>query len=261
MVMMLFVIDVGNTNTVLGVFDEGTLQHEWRIKTDRYKTEDEFAVLIQSLFELKQLTFSSIQSIMISSVVPPIMHALEKLCHEYFQIEPLIIGHKMIRSCLHIEYPKPEELGADRMVNAVGAIEKYGAPLIIIDFGTATTYCYIDENKAYEGGLISPGINISLDALYRKAAKLPKIEVEQPDTVVGHTTVKAMQSGVYYGYVGQVDGIVKRILKEKSVDAKVIATGGLAKLIANASETITEVEPHLTLFGLEAIYRKVQKKQ
>lgn len=260
MVMMLFVIDVGNTNTVLGVFREGTLQHEWRIKTDRYKTEDEFAVLIQSLFKLEQLTFPSIQSILISSVVPPIMESLEKLCQKYFQVEPLIIGHKMIESCLQIKYPRPEELGADRIVNAVGAIEKYNAPLIIIDFGTATTYCYIDEEKAYQGGLISPGINISLDALYRNAAKLPKIEVEQPKTIVGQTTVKAMQSGVYYGYVGQVDGIVKRILEEQSVDAKVIATGGLAGLIANGSETIDYVEPHLTLFGLEAIYRKTQRE-
>lgn len=251
---MLFVIDVGNTNTVLGVFEDNQLLHEWRIKTDRYKTEDEFAVLLNSLFDMSRLEFSQIEAIMISSVVPPIMQALEKLCLKYFELQPIIINKDTVQQSIQITYPHPNEIGADRIVNAVGAIEKYGVPLIIIDFGTATTYCYVDKEGNYTGGLIAPGINISLDALYQKAAKLPKIEIEEPDHIIGRSTVEAMQAGVFYGYVGQVDGIVRRIHKEQGEDAKVIATGGLAKLIANASETIETVDPYLTLTGLAKIY-------
>lgn len=256
---MLFVIDVGNTNTVLGVFENKQLLHEWRIKTDRYKTEDEFAVLLNSLFDLRGLKFTQIEAIMISSVVPPIMQALEKLCLEYFELQPIVINKDTVRASLQITYPHPDEIGADRIVNAVGAIEKYEAPLIIIDFGTATTYCYVDKDGNYTGGLIAPGINISLDALYRKAAKLPKIEIEEPDHIIGRSTVEAMQAGVFYGYVGQVDGIVRRIHKEQSEDAKVVATGGLAKLIANASETIEIVDPYLTLTGLAKIYEDYKR--
>ncbi|MFD1040716.1 type III pantothenate kinase [Virgibacillus byunsanensis] len=252
---MLFVLDVGNTNTVLGVFKEDELIYEWRIKTDRYKTEDEFGILIKSLFEHKGITFADIQGIIISSVVPPIMFALEKMCQYYFNQEALVIGKDSVRYSLKMSYPNPREIGADRIVNAVGAIDAYGGPLIIIDFGTATTYCYINEKNEYHGGIIAPGIHISMEALYAKASKLPKIEIEAPQNVVGTSTVEAMQSGFFYGYVGQVDGIVNRIKKQSIEAPTVIATGGLAPLISNASDTIDVVDPHLTLKGLYLIYQ------
>ncbi|GAA0425480.1 type III pantothenate kinase [Virgibacillus salarius] len=253
---MLFVLDVGNTNTVLGVFEGDQLKHQWRIKTDRYKTEDEFGMLVKSLFDHKEITLSDMKGIIISSVVPPIMFALEKMCKDYFHLEPMIIGKESVHSFLKMRYPNPREIGADRIVNAVGAIETFGAPLIIIDFGTATTFCYINDQQEYHGGVISPGINISMEALYSKASKLPKIEIQAPDHVVGSSTVEAMQSGVFYGYVGQVDGIVRRIEAEMGVNAKVVATGGLASLIAHESQTIQHVDPYLTLKGLYLIYHK-----
>src|SRR5690625_3067194 len=163
---MIFVLDIGNTNTVLGVFEHDQLKYEWRIKTDRHKTEDEFGILIKSLFDLEGISFSNIEGVIISSVVPPIMLALEKMCQQYFNIKPLIIGKKDVNAYLGIRYPHPEEIGADRIVNAVGAIEAYGAPLIIIDFGTATTYCYVNADAEYTGGIIAPGIKISMEALY-----------------------------------------------------------------------------------------------
>lgn len=253
---MIFVIDIGNTNTVLGIFENDELTYEWRIQTDIHKTKDEFAILIQSLFDFKGISFSEIEGIIISSVVPPIMQALEKMCEQYFDISPLVVGKNEVSSCLKISYPTPKEIGADRIVNAVGAVDMYDAPLIIIDFGTATTFCYVDENKSYHGGVIAPGIKISMDALYSNASKLPKIEIERPNQIVGQSTVEAMQAGVYYGYVGQVDGIVNRIKKEVGDDPVVIATGGLASLIAKESETIQHIEPHLTLKGLYMIYQK-----
>ncbi len=253
-VSMLFVLDVGNTNTVLGVFEKHNLKYEWRIKTDRYKTADEFGMLIKSLFNHRGLDFAAINGVIISSVVPPIMFALEKMCRDYFHTDPLVVGKETVRSHLKMSYPNPQEIGADRIVNAVGAIKEYGAPLIIIDFGTATTYCFVNENREYCGGIISPGINISMDALYQKAAKLPKIEIEAPANVIGSSTVEAMKSGVFYGAVSQVDGIVNRMKQTISQDPKVIATGGLATLIADGSETIDIVDPHLTLKGLYEIY-------
>ena len=253
---MILVLDIGNTNTVLGVFNKGDLQYEWRIQTDRHKTEDEFGMLIQSLFEYKGLTFSQINGIIISSVVPPIMQELEKMCVNYFELEPLVVGKEEVDPFLEISYPQPKEIGADRIVNAVGAISLYDTPLIIIDFGTATTFCSIDINQTYQGGIIAPGIKVSMEALYSKASKLPKIEIEQPDNIIGSSTVEAMQSGVYYGYIGQVDGIVTRMKSNMADKPTVIATGGLASLIALGSDTIDYVETHLTLKGLYIIYEK-----
>ncbi|WP_407272602.1 type III pantothenate kinase [Radiobacillus sp. PE A8.2] len=256
---MIFVLDVGNTNTVLGVFDQDKLVYQWRIHTDRHKTEDEFAMLFKSLFEHENIEISDISGIIISSVVPPIMYALERVSHKYFKQTPMIIGADSINPFLKTIYPNPKELGADRIVNAVGAIEEYGSPLIIIDFGTATTYCYINEMNEYVGGVIAPGINVSLDALYDKAAKLPKIEIMNPGNVLGSSTIEAMQSGVYFGYVGQVDEIVRRIKDQAASPPKVIATGGLATLIAKDSKTIEQVDPALTLKGLYIIYKKNEK--
>src|SRR5690625_3762670 len=253
---MIFVLDAGNTHTVLGVFEEGTLRNEWRIRTDRRKTEDELGVLVKSLFDLKGISFSDINGLIISSVVPPLIEILEKMSMDYFDLKPLIIGRKEVDPHLAMNYPYPREVGADRIVNAVGAIKKYGSPVIIVDFGTATTYCYINEKEEYVGGLIAPGIQISMEALYSKASKLPKIEIQQPTHVVGKSTVEAMQSGVFYGYIGQVDGIISKIEEQMQVKPKVIATGGLAALLANESEKIDIVDQHLTLKGLYLIYQK-----
>ncbi|HEX6593228.1 MAG TPA: type III pantothenate kinase [Bacillota bacterium] len=251
---MLFVLDVGNTNTVLGVFEHHTLKYEWRIKTDRYKTEDEFGILIKSLLEHKGIYLTDIKGAIISSVVPPIMSALENMCRNYFHIEPLIVGEETVHSHLKINYPNPKEIGADRIVNAVAAIHEYESPLVIIDFGTATTYCYVNEQKEYSGGLISPGISISMDALYKHASKLPKIEIEKPEHIIGKSTIQAMQSGVFYAFVGQVDGIIQQMKQYVKQNVTVIATGGLASLIASGAEYIDHVDPHLTLKGLALIY-------
>ena len=253
---MIFVLDTGNTNTVLGVFKNGELIHEWRIKTDRHKTEDEFGMLIKSLFDHKGILFSEFEGVIISSVVPPIMVALEAMCKVYFNLEPLIIGRENVDPFLKICYPNPEEIGADRIVNAVSAIEEFDVPLIIVDFGTATTFCYVNEQKEYMGGIIAPGIKISMEALYEKASKLPKIEIQQPPSVLGTSTVTAMQSGVFYGYIGQVDGIIGRIKNQVKTNPTVIATGGLANLLAEESATIDYVDQHLTLKGLYLIYQK-----
>jgi type III pantothenate kinase len=252
---LLLVIDVGNTNTVIGVYHDGELEYHWRIETSRHKTEDEFGMLLHSLFEYVGLMFEQIEGIIISSVVPPIMFALERMCKKYFHIDPQIVGPGM-KTGLNIKYDNPKEVGADRIVNAVAAIQLYGSPLIVVDFGTATTYCYIDENKQYMGGAIAPGITISTEALYSRAAKLPRIEIARPDQIIGKNTVTAMQSGILFGYVGQVEGIVKRMKWQSSQEPKVIATGGLAPLIANESDCIDIVDPFLTLKGLEIIYER-----
>lgn len=255
--IMILVLDIGNTNTVIGVFSN-KLEHNWRIRTDRHKTSDEFAILIKALFDQGDMSFSKIEGIIISSVVPPIMMTLEKMCRDYFGISPIIVDVDKTAGHLKIAYPYPEELGADRIVNAVAAIDQYGeGPFVIIDFGTATTYCYINESNEYVGGIISPGIKISMDALYHHASKLPKIEITQPKQVIGSSTIEAMQSGVFYGYLEQVDGMITRIEKELKVNAKVIATGGLAELIAEKSDKIDEVDPYLTLNGLYVIFHKL----
>ncbi|WP_082235807.1 type III pantothenate kinase [Halobacillus massiliensis] len=253
---MNFVLDVGNTNTVLGVFDNNELKYHWRVKTDRYKTEDEYGMLIKSLFEHEGLTFGDINGVIISSVVPPIMYALVGMSRYYFNKEPMVIGQDNVDHGLKMKYPNPGEIGADRIVNAVGALEQFDAPLVIIDFGTATTYCYINEQGEYVGGAIAPGINISMEALYAKAAKLPKIEIKNPKSVFGSSTVEAMQAGVFYGYIGQVDELVRRMKEKADLKPTVIATGGLAPLIADDSSTIDIVDPYLTLKGLNKIFQK-----
>lgn len=252
---LIFVFDVGNTNIVLGVYDHDELKHHWRIETNRNKTEDEYGMIIKSLFEHVNLSFSDIDGIIISSVVPPIMFSLERMCQKYFHVKPLVVGPG-IKTGLNIKYENPREVGADRIVNAVAAIHEYGSPLVIVDFGTATTYCYINENKQYMGGAIAPGIGISTEALYSRAAKLPRIEIARPDHIVGKNTVAAMQAGILYGYVGQVEGIVKRMKDQAAKSPTVIATGGLASLIAQESKIIDVVDPFLTLKGLQIIYKR-----
>lgn len=252
---MILVVDVGNTNIVLGLYQNRELTHHWRLSTNRSSTVDEYGVLITNLFQIANVKAQDIEGVILSSVVPPLMPTLERLIVKYVGKEPLIVGPG-IKTGLNIRYENPKEVGADRIVNAVAGIEKYGAPLIVVDFGTATTFDYIDASGAYLGGAIVPGIGISAEALYQRAAKLPRIELSKPRTVVGRNTVAAMQSGIIFGYAGQVDGIVRRIFKEFDGKPRVIATGGLAELIADESETIELVDPLLTLEGLRIVYER-----
>lgn len=250
---MLLVIDVGNTNIVLGIFKEKTLIDHWRISTNRLRTTDEYGVLIRNLFRFNNVDSKEIDAIIISSVVPPVMPTLERMCQRYFGLVPLVIGPG-VKTGMDIKYDNPREVGADRIVNAVAAYELYGGPVIIIDFGTATTFCAVDKKGNYLGGAICPGIGISTEALVQRTAKLPRIEIRRTEKVICRNTVESMQAGVYYGFVGQVDGIVSRIRKELGANAKVVATGGLAVVIGPATKAIDVVEPMLTLEGLRIIY-------
>lgn len=252
---MLLAIDVGNTNIMLGVYNGEELLTWWRISTNREQTEDEYGVIIRNLFQQNGLDASCIEDMIISSVVPPLRYPLEKMANKYLNVSPLIVGPGM-RTGLNILMDNPREVGADRVVNAVGAIELYGPPLVIVDFGTATTFCAVSAKGEYLGGAIAPGIGISTEALFQKAAKLPRVDILKPPRIIGKDTASSMQAGIFYGFVGQVDGIVRRMLKEFSSKPLVVATGGLAGLIAKASETIEEVNYFLTLEGLRVIYHR-----
>lgn len=253
---MIVVVDVGNTNIVFGVYDGKKLLNHWRMSTDRDKTSDEFGMFLMNIFAYDKIDISDIEAVVIASVVPPIMYSLEHAIRKYLKLEPIVVGPG-IKTGINIKYENPREVGADRIVNAVAALEIYKPPFIIVDFGTATTFCAVSSNGEYLGGVICPGIKISAEALFQKAAKLPRIDLAKPDTVIGRNTVSSMQSGIVYGYVGSVDYIVKRIKKEMKEDnIKVIATGGLARLIASESETIDEINGLLALEGLRIIYEK-----
>ncbi|TCP57687.1 pantothenate kinase [Tumebacillus sp. BK434] len=254
---MILVLDVGNTNITLGVYKGNDLLYHWRIATIRERTEDELGILVKSLLADKGIAVGEINGIAISSVVPPLMFALERMSNKYFGHKPIVIGPG-VKTGLNIKYENPREVGADRIVNAVAAIEKYGYPLIIVDFGTATTFCVINDVGDYMGGVVAPGINISTEALFRHAAKLPRIEITRPASVVGRNTITSMQSGVLYGFTGQVDGIVSRIKKEFNLPFKVIATGGLASLISAESFEIEIQDDNLTLDGLRIIWDRNQ---
>lgn len=252
---MILVVDVGNTNIVLGLYEGQALKQHWRLSTNRSATVDEYGIMLFNLFQIAGVRMEDVEGVVLSSVVPPLMPTLERLFRKYIGREPIVVGPG-IKTGLNIRYENPKEVGADRIVNAVAGIERYGAPLIIVDFGTATTFDYIDPSGAYLGGVIMPGIGISAEALYERASKLPRVELSKPRHVIGRNTVAAMQSGIIFGYAGQIDGIVGRIRKEHKVNPKVIATGGLAKLIADETETIDEVDEMLTLEGLRLIYER-----
>ena len=253
---MLLVFDVGNTNMVLGVYEGTELKKHWRINTDKEKTSDEYGILISNLFQYDKVDMNSITDVIISSVVPNVMHSLENFCIKYCNKKPLIVGPG-IKTGLNIKYDNPKQVGADRIVNAVAAIEKYKSPMIIIDFGTATTFCAISEKGDYLGGTIAPGIKISSEALFQRASKLPRVELAKPGTAICKNTVSAMQSGIKYGYVGLVDKIISMMKSELGGDdIKVIATGGLSVLIASETDSIDYVDKFLTLEGLRLIYDK-----
>jgi type III pantothenate kinase len=252
---MLLVIDVGNTNTSLGVYDGARLVAHWRLTTARERTVDEYGVHSRNLFELAGIDFKEITAVAIASVVPPLNFTLRRMSEDYFHQSPLFVDHTT-NTGVPILYNPASDVGADRIVDAVAAIDKYGAPCIIVDFGTATTFDAINERGEYMGGVITPGITISSDALFARTARLPRVEIKRPSSVIGSTTVASMQSGLYYGYAGLVDGILKRMQEELDHKARVIATGGLAPLIATGSDYIEEIDDTLTLEGLRLVYER-----
>jgi len=250
---MLLAIDIGNTNVVLGVFEGERLRESWRVGTKLQMTADEHAMVLKDLFGFAGLEFRQVTGIIISTVVPPLQSVLAEVSRKYFGIDPLVVSSE-IRTGLTFAYDNPREIGADRIVNAVAAYRFYGGPLIIVDFGTATTFCAVTQAGEYLGGVIVPGIKLSAEALTQRAAKLPRFEIARPRSVIGRDTVSAMQSGILYGYAGLVDGIVDRMRSEFAADAKVVATGGLAGLVAPETRSIREVRPHLTLEGLRILF-------
>lgn len=253
---MLLVVDVGNTNIVLGVYEKKELKNSFRIATDINKTSDEFGAIIAQLFQIDGIEFSEIEDVIISSVVPEVMHSLENFVMKYINKNPMVIGPG-IKTGINIKYETPSQVGADRIVNAVAGFEKYGGPLILIDFGTATTFCYINKMGEYLGGAITPGIKISSEALFQRASRLHKVELIETQTVIGKNTTSAMQAGIFHGYVGLVDNIVRKMIEESGEeDVKVVATGGLASLIISQTQNVKLVDKNLTLEGLRIIHEK-----
>ncbi len=268
---MLFVVDVGNTNTVLGVFaaaEDGNaaagrngahhyekLLANWRVTTRQSSTVDEYGVLFRNLFSMAGLEASRIHGIVISSVVPPLDPVLRQVCERYFNSKPLFV-EPGIKTGMPVQYDNPAEVGADRIVNGVAAFEKYGGPCVVVDFGTATTFDCVSAQGEYLGGVICPGIGISADALFQRTARLPRVEIRKPSRVIGTNTVGSLQSGLYYGYLGLVDGILELLLKELGEQTRVIATGGLGAMIGPGSKYIKTVDDLLTLEGLRILWER-----
>lgn len=255
---LLLVVDVGNTNTTFGLFEGESLVANFRVETRRNRTSDEFYTLMEPLIRRCGFSLSGLSDVIISSVVPRAVYPLSQMTRMLIGSDPVQVDHRMDLG-LTLRYLRPEEMGADRLVNAAYAWRKWGAS-VVVDFGTATTFDVVSDKGEYLGGVITPGITISMDALFDYASRLPTVEVSRPRHSIGRTTEEAMQSGVYFGYVAMVDGLARRILDEAGVDASVVATGGLARLIAKDSEMITVVEPNLALEGLAMIYQLVRNR-
>jgi type III pantothenate kinase len=262
---MLLVLDVGNTNTVLGAFEAptgdnahyGPLIAHWRVTTAKTQTVDEYGVLFRNLFSMHGLKVESVQGIVISSVVPPLDSTLREVCEKYFASKPLFI-EPGVKTGMPVHYDNPAEVGADRIVNSVAAFEKFGGPCVIVDFGTATTFDVVSKKGEYLGGVITPGIGISADALFSRTARLPRVDVRKPPRVLATNTVNSVQSGLYYGYLGLIDGILERLIAELNDKVTVVATGGLASLMGGGSKYIREIDDLLTLEGLRIIYERNQ---
>jgi type III pantothenate kinase len=256
---MLLAIDVGNTNTVLGLYkldsEKPELAAHWRVTTHRTQTADEYGVLFVNLFQMHDLAPAQVTNIIISSVVPPIDSTLRQVCEEYFQLQPLFV-EPGIKTGVAVLQDNPADLGADRLVNSIAAFERYGGPCIVVDFGTATTFDVISAKGEYIGGAISPGLGISADALFSRAARLGRVDIKRPPKVIGTNTLTHLQTGLYYGYIGLVDGILERIIAELGVPTRVIATGGLARQISADSRFISEIDDMLTLDGLLILFER-----
>jgi len=245
---MLLAVDVGNTQTALGLFRDGELADHWRLATERSSTADELGVLLSGL-----LDFESVDGICLASTVPVLVREWEELARKWAHAPLLVVGPG-VKTGIAIRYDDPREVGPDRIVNSVAAKERYGAPVIVVDFGTSTNFDVVSPEGEYVGGVLAPGIEISMDALFARAARLVKVDYAAPDAVIGKTTVEGLQSGLVYGFAGQVDGIVGRIRSELGAPARAIATGGLADLVAPHSETIEQIDPYLTLAGLRLVW-------
>jgi len=263
---MLLVVDVGNTNTVLGVFQVardntgaryGPLIAHWRVSTTKTQTVDEYGVLFRNLFATNGIEFTEVEGAVISSVVPPLDSTLREVCERYFHSRPLFV-EPGVKTGMPIHYDNPAEVGADRIVNGVAAFEKFGGPCIVVDFGTATTFDVVSKKGEYLGGVITPGIGVSADALFARTARLPRVDIRKPPRVLATNTVNSVQSGLYYGYLGLIDGILERLIAELGDNVAVVATGGLAALMGGGSKYIREVDDLLTLEGLRIIYERNQ---
>ena len=252
---MLLVIDIGNTNIVFGIYRNDTLVNHWRLSTVLQKTVDEYAMLLESLLSLEKLRLADMHSAIISCVVPPLLISFQMMCCKYIGIQPIIIGPG-IKTGMPILYENPQEVGADRIVNAMAGYEKHKKAVIVVDFGTATKFDYVTPKGEYMGGAIAPGILISAEALFERASKLPRVELTKPKEIIAKNTVNAIQAGIVYGYISLVDGIVKRMKEAVATNPYVIATGGLANLIYGESESLDEVDELLTLKGLKLLYEK-----
>jgi type III pantothenate kinase len=256
---MLLVIDVGNTNIVIGVYQKKNLLHDWRLRTEKDITEDEFHIILQSLFLADKASLEAIDAAVISCVVPPMRKNLQSFCTKYLHRPPVWIDASCYKG-MPILYDNPDEVGADRIVNAVAAFKKYNTSLVVVDFGTATTFDCISSEGAYMGGVISPGLLISAEALFQKASKLPRVEIfVKPKSIIAKNTIDSMNAGIVFGYAGLVDSMVERIKKEMSPTPKVIATGGLAQVMSEVAKTIEVVEPHLSLEGLRIIFEDMNR--